>query len=67
MVDFVLFDMLDTMVDLRHRETECEYTVMDSNDSINYDVNIWHCEEYRCIFIYGTGSDKGAIRKERKV
>ena len=43
------------------------YTVMDSNDSINYDVNIWHCEEYRCISIYGTGSDKGAIRKERKV
>ena len=67
MVDFVLFDMLDTMVDLRQRETECEYTVMDSNDCINYDVNIWHCEEYRCISIYGIGSDKGAIRKERKV
>ena len=34
MVDFVLFDMLDTMVDLRQREAECEYTVMDSNDKM---------------------------------
>ena len=67
MVDFVLFDMLDTMVDLRQREAECEYTVVDTNDSINYDVNIWYCEEYRYISIYGIGSDKGAIRKERKV
>ena len=67
MVDFVLFDMLDTMVDLRQREAECEYTVVDSDDSVNYDADIWNCEEYRGISIYSTGSDKGAIRKERKI
>ena len=67
MVNLVLSDMRDAMADLWQREAEREYTYMDSDDGVDSDVSIWRGEEYRSISIYGTGSDKGAIRKERSI